>query len=332
MKIKKIILVFMLILSLQTQPIYSLNLIDNIDKIYKEIEKSPVATLQNSIEISFNKEISHELKSYKGYVLNSDFKYLINENILHEFDKKDNYLKTVLFEESSDNIVIQFKNVKTMHQEKHEYKKAGFNEIPSIHYSLIPKNIKYYNQLNNKIYPNTSCVPTAISMYLSLLNIESVLPDTISKDLKKLYEGSYLYDVFDWLEFNEMYLTNVTYYRLSDLETIFKALHKGKPFYATIKSSFIKYPDKNSVVNNRLYNVRTYENGEYYHAVLITGYLIVNDVIYLEFYDSWSKGYSSNLSSLIPDGKGKYMTLDEFKKVYYTDLTTFEFIELEKNN
>jgi len=362
-------------LSIFSNNIFGLSLVDNIDHIDKKFELSPVVETANiqslvsndnfiinnytqdfwdnqtfksnykyviskgmiqefNIDEEYQRTIKKpSIKDWNNYVLKDDYKYLINENILHEFNIDGEYKRTikqsyVTDDEQDYTYSYESRYIDVLESEKERYIKSGFTDIPSLHVSTIQDDISYFNQLENSIKPKASCVPTAVSMFLHMQGNKELVPDDISQRIQFDSNGSTTKDVLESLSHAYNIKGRVYDWGFS-LNSIKEHINKGTPVISYIKSGYVNYyhlfenetyydrKDRRYYVKNSAVDINS-------HAILITGYLEIEDTTYLEIYDPISKSSLLVDDISIPNGKGKFMTYEEFKRINNGPIIQFE--------
>lgn len=320
--------------------IFGLSLIDKLDY---DVERFPIGREIDDIDLKLKSSpmTFSERDYWNNFRLKSDFKYLMRDNVLHEFDKNGEYQKTIIknMEDLSNNEnkdiqknkedVYNVKYLTFLEKEKERYLKSGFKDIPKLHISTIKDDVSYFNQLNNDIKADISCVPTASTMFLHINNFKELVPDNLSKDISFSSDGSTTDDSLSVLR-KHYNLGYTTYDYDISLSKIQQRIKENTPIIAYVKAGYIDYEymtfeeKETNTRRNRLYKVNESQKDRYSHALLITGYLEIEDVTYLEIYDPWSLFTIWADGKPIPSGKGKFMKYDDFKRIENGPLVHFD--------
>lgn len=324
---KRKIGILLLLLSTLSTNIFGLSLVDKTDYVEEKFKTSEIIEtyqgLISDIDISQEKE-----GFWNGYPYQEDSKYLISNNTLHEFTQNNEYVKTLQATKDDTTLTIETKYLEFMETEKERYLKSGFDDFPSLHMTTIKDDVSYFNQRENKIKPDISCVPTAGTMLLHMKGLKEFIPDDFSKTIQFDSRGTTTTELISSLR-KEYEIKLTSYHFEYSFNAIKKYIKTDTPIVAYIKSGYIDYShlysgEEYSNRRNRLYYIRDRQSEYLSHAILITGFLEINDIEYIEVYDPWTTNTIWADGKSIPSGKGKFMTFSEFKKIENGPLVTLD--------
>ncbi len=296
MKIK--LIAVMAVSLLLSQSVQAINLTDKTENIYKTLDEKVVPVKESIYP-------------------DSDKKLLINQDLVHEFTKDNEYIQTKKVTKEK----IEYFFLPAMLNEVEKYTSIGFTGIPNKHVSVVPPNAVYYTQQENKNYPMSSCCPTTVAMYLGMFG-KNFTPDEISTNCPNMSDGCSYPEAFLSVKSNLFEDIKLRYTIMTEAQDIKDFIDNGEPVMASVFAG--RYDS--SKYKERICKFVEKSQGNIYHAILITGYLEIEDELYLEIYDpsSYSKVNGR------PEGQGRYMNFKDFKKFARNPLYTMIIEEEEK--
>lgn len=337
---KKKVAIVLLCLLMTSSNGFALSLIDDIE----DTENSFIDSLRVDPSIKMETRLGSrsfiDKEDWNGFKLKENYKYLGNKNILHEFNEKSQYIKTIKKTEihntienshqpmqnsigflgNPSNYKLEIKYLESLEGEMERYIKSGFEDMPTLHISTIKDDQSYFNQLENKIKPIVSCVPTSVTMFLHILDLKELKPDDVSKKTRFYSGGTSIGNVMTAIK-SDYDLDRITNTWNFTLDSIKNNIKNDMPMMAEVMSGYLDYDytsDKEKSENmrtSRFYRVNKEKKNDYYHLILITGYAEINGKTFIEIYEPWSPhGVWAN-GKMIPGGKGKFIEYEELKRI-----------------